>query len=153
MANVRDWDIFAAIATMIRTTGSFDEVAISDPPELSGRKASYRAIAVIMPGSGDESAEGFDDPDETQRVRRVSWQLMVIARDKEPEIRDRLAEQLLNSARDAIDDRCIAGQTIVGETHVFKDRYLPAIPPERRLIADGTFSYFIDGQDGHATNT
>ena len=151
MASVRDMDILGWIVSALKGTGAFNGVYMSDPPELSGKQAAYRALAVVQPVGGDESAEGWDDPDESQWARKVEWRLVILARDPDPTTRDRLAERLLNVARGAVDaDASILDATIIGRTHIYRDRWLPAVPPERQIEAIGTFTYLIDGPSGHA---
>ena len=141
---VRDWTILRDIIARLQTTGEFDDILVSDSPDLKGVRADRLAIAIVSPGSGDET-ETTDDQINDQIERRVKWSLEIRVRHADPQKRDERCEYLLNVARAALDYRELAGGTLPEWTRITQDRYEKPNPPERSLTATGEFTYLIDG--------
>ena len=141
---VNDSAIYAEIMRRLTATGRFARVAYADEPEIKGKAANLTSLAIVIPGPGDE-ADGWDDPEWSQSVRKVSWTLEIRVREKDPVERDAIVGRLMASARKAIDRQSLLGVTVTEQTRLRGDKPTTATPPERRQAMTGQFWYFIDG--------
>jgi hypothetical protein len=148
-ARATDWDILGDARDRLVATGAFDGVYRSAAPEDRGRKSADRYAAVVSAASWEE-VDPYDDEREVQSERRVAWTLTLIARDDDPELREKALARLLAVAQDALDGVALGpGITIPGWTRLRKGRYLPAEPPEQRMAVSGEFAYWVEGYAGH----
>ncbi len=141
---VRDTDIYAEIVRLLAATGKFSRVAYPDPTEIDGKSADNKTLAIVLPGSGDES-QGWDEAYEDRIVRKVSWTLEIAVRNSQPAARDELVVRLANLAHSTLDYQSLLGVTLPEWTKFKGDKTVPAKPPDRRIQLSGEFHYFVSG--------
>ena len=117
-------------------------------PEVRGQAAGDRLAAVVALSDWEEEDES-DDPTEVQVTRKVRWTLTLIARDEEPEERERLLSGLLVASQNALNGQSLAGITIPEWSKLRRGRLETASSPEQRMTVMGEFTYWIDGFSGH----
>jgi hypothetical protein len=139
---MRERDVRIAIRDALVETGAFSDVWLSGLPENYGGAASDLTAAAIEPASTTLTT-GWDTQlagglDYTARLH-----VTLLARHDDPQLRDDLAEQLLNTLHDAINGQSLAGYTLPGKTYVQSWTWQPPAPPERRIQAVATFAYLV----------
>ena len=69
--------------------------------------------------------------------------MTLLARHPDPQLRDELAEQLLDYLNNAINGQSLAGFTLPQKTMVTEWRWETATAPERRIAATISFAYLV----------
>jgi hypothetical protein len=151
MASTSDWDIFDDICGKLKATNAFDNIYRSADPETRGQSSEDRYAAVVKP-AGWEQTDESDDETTVQSTRRVSWTLILIVREDDPEARERKLDDLLATSQNALDGECLGGLTICGWTRLKSGRYETATGIEQRMTCSGEFKYWVEGFDENATD-
>jgi hypothetical protein len=117
-------------------------------PEDHGQGASSLTAAAIEPLS-TRLASGWDAAPAGGLGYRSELAVSLLARHPDPQLRDELAEQLLNLLINAVNGLSLAGLTIPQHTMITAWRWMPSRPPERRITATVGFAYIVtwDGFD------
>jgi hypothetical protein len=139
---VRERDVRIAIRDALLATGAFSDVWLSGLPEDYGGAASDLAVAAIQP-SGSSLTTGWDAQTQGALDYTARVNVTILARHEDPQLRDELAEQLLNFLHDAINGQSLAGFTLPAKTMVQSWNWQPPAPPERRIQAVVTFAYLV----------
>jgi hypothetical protein len=139
---MRERDVRNALKDALVVTGAFSDVWLTGLPENYGGAASDLTAASIEP-SGTSLTTGWDAQlagalDYTARLN-----VTLLARHDDPQLRDELAEQLLNTLHNSVNGQSLAGFTLPGKTYVMSWTWQPASPPERRISAVVTFAYLV----------
>jgi hypothetical protein len=139
---MRERDVRNALKEAMVATGAFSEVLLTGLPEQYAGAASDLTLAIIEPGSSSLTI-GWDAQlggglDYTARLN-----VTLLARHDDPQLRDELAEALLNTLHNAANGQSLAGITLPAKTLVQSWNWLPAAPPERRIAAVVTISYLV----------
>jgi hypothetical protein len=145
---MRERDVRNEIRDRLTDTGAFSLATLAGLPEATGFGASDLTAAAIEPQS-TQQVTGWDAQPFGGLEMMAQVLITILARHEDPTLRDELAEQLLNTAADAINGQSLAGMTVPGKTRITGWRWLPATPPERRIAGTLTFSYITtwDGLD------
>ncbi|WP_165221929.1 hypothetical protein [Aquisphaera insulae] len=77
--------------------------------------------------------------------------LTLMARHEDPEIRDDIAELLLNVAANSLWRSNLGGAAIASKTRVRSWAWQPTDAPERRIKAVLEYQYLVDGLTGFNT--
>ena len=147
----RERDVRSAIRDALVATGAFSDVWLTGLPEGFGQGASSLAAAAIEPLS-TRLADGWDAAPGGGLDYTAEITVTLLARHPDPQLRDELAEQLLNFLIDAVNGQSLAALTIPQHTMITSWRWLSPHPPERRINATVGFSYIVtwDGFDTSA---
>jgi hypothetical protein len=147
----RERDVRNAIKDALVATGAFSDVWLTGLPEDHGQGASSLAAAAIEPLS-TRLASGWDAAPAGGLGYRSELAVSLLARHPDPQLRDELAEQLLNLLINAVNGQSLAGLTIPQHTMITAWRWMPSRPPERRITATVGFAYIVtwDGFDASA---
>jgi hypothetical protein len=144
----RERDVRNAIKDALISTGAFSDVWLAGLPEGFGQGASDLTAAAIEPVS-TRLASGWDAAPAGGLDYTSELAVTLLARHPDPQLRDELAEQLLDFLINAINGRSLAALTIPQQTMITSWRWLPPRPPERRINATVGFAYIVawDGFD------
>jgi hypothetical protein len=140
----RERDIRRAVADALNATGAFDAVWIADPDDPTGNAASNWRAAGIRPGA-TTLLQGFDGAAGGGLVYRCQIPLTLVSRHEDQQVRDELAEELLNVARNALNGRGLGGLAIAQQTIVRSWTWMPPSPPERQVRAVIELHYLEEG--------
>ncbi|SRR5579883_517279 len=145
---MRERDVRNAIQAALLATGAFSDVWLSGLPENYGGAASDLTAAAIEP-SGTSLTAGWDAQTAGDLSFTARLTVTLLARHNDPQLRDELAEQLLDYLHNAINGQSLAGYTLPAKTLVHSWQWQPPAPPERRIAAVVSFAYLItwDGFD------
>ncbi len=143
---MRERDIRNAIRDALLATGAFSDCSISGLPEDSGSAASDLTAAAIEPLS-TAYFTGWDAQIEGGLCYDAQIKVTLLARKEDQQLRDELAEQLLEHLKNAVNGQSLAGLTLPGKTLVKSWRWMPAKAPERRITAMLMASYIEEGWD------
>lgn len=145
MSNSCERDVRVAVRDLLDATTAFDGVYLSGLPERRGERGGDLQAAAVEP---DETAAscGWDDVSGSS-VMTARATITLLARDDDPQTRDEMAERLLETARDALDGRSLAGKTLPEWTRIRSWTWLKPTPPERRIGATLEFRYLVDGRE------
>lgn len=140
----RDFDFLQAVAALLAATKQYDDVSLCSTPEITGRPASELAFVGIEITARDV----LDDYDSglaiwTEQI--LTLQFTFIYRHTDPIIRDRNVDYLIAVAESTLDRANPLSATIPDKNRFTKHRWLPAIPPERRVISTYQLIYPVDG--------
>jgi hypothetical protein len=138
----RERDVRVAIQQALLATNAFDDVWLTGLPESYGQGASSLAAAAIEPVS-TARATGWDGVPGGQLDYTASLKVTLLARHPDPQLRDELAEQLLDYLCDAVNGRSLADFTMPQFTCVLSWLWLAPAPPERRIAATVGFAYLV----------
>jgi hypothetical protein len=147
----RDRDIRLAMQTLLQATAAFDPggVVLTGLPEALGQGTSLQALATIDPLSTTQDFQkvgmGFDDAPGGSAIVDSTVTLTLIYRHEDAELRDEGVELLLDTALNALSGQCLATITMPAFTRFTGWKWDAATPPERRITATFTYSYFVDG--------
>jgi hypothetical protein len=149
---MRDRDVRNAIASALVATGAFDSggVWLTGMPEDSGTGASIFAAAAIEPDSGMQE-DRWDSQPAGGLVVSGLVRITLLYRYEDAQLRDEGAEQLLNTAANALNGQSLAGLTLPGLSRFTAWTWQPPAPPERRITAQFTYSYIVEGWGGYDT--
>ena len=138
----RERDVRNAINDALIATGAFSDVWITGLPERYGQGASDLTAAAIEP-VGTSFTMGWDAALAGDLDYTATCSVTLLARHPDPQLRDELAEQLLDYLHNAINGQSLAGFTLPQKTIVTGWRWQPAAPPERRIAATVSFAYLV----------
>ena len=147
----RERDVRNAIQNALIATGAFADVSLAGLPEGFGQGASDLTAAAIEPLS-TRLASGWDAAPTGGLDYTAELAVTLLARHPDPQLRDELAEQLLDFLIDSVNGQSLAGFTIPQHTMITCWRWLPPKPPERRINATVGFAYIVSW-DGFDTST
>jgi hypothetical protein len=139
---MRERDIRNAIRDALLATGAFSDVWLTGLPESYGGAASDLTAASIEPASTSLTT-GWDAQIAGALDYTARLTVTLLARHDDPQLRDELAEQLLNTLHNAVNGQSLAGLTLPAKTLIQSWTWQPAAPPERRIAAVVTFSYLV----------
>jgi hypothetical protein len=142
----RERDVRNAIQEALIATGAFSGVWLSGLPEGFGQAASELTAAAIEPLS-TRLATGWDAAPTGGLDYTAELIVTLLARHPDPQLRDELAEQLLDFMINAVNGQSLAGFTLPQQTMITSWRWLPAKPPERRISATVGFAYIVTWDD------
>ncbi len=142
MSNPCERDIRSAMRDLLEATSAFDGVYLSGLPEHRGERGGDLRAAAIEPGE-TEAASRWDDLS-GPLVMTARATIILMARDDDPQTRDEAAEELLQTAFDALDGRSLAGRTLPEWTGIRSWSWRKPTPPERRIEAVLEFRYLVD---------
>jgi hypothetical protein len=138
----RERDVRNAIQASLVATGGFSDVWLSGLPENHGHGASSLTSAAIEP-VGSRQSGGWDAVPAGALEFRAELAVTLLARHPDPQLRDELAEQLLDYLINAVNGKSLAGFTIPQCTTVASWRWLAPKAPERRIAATVAFTYLV----------
>lgn len=138
----RERDVRNAVKDALIATGAFSDVWLTGLPEAFGQGAGELAAAAIEP-LATRLATGWDAAPAGGLDYSSELTVTLLARHPDPQLRDELAEQLLDFLINAVNGQSLAGFTIPQQTMIASWRWLPARPPERRINATVGFAYIV----------
>jgi hypothetical protein len=144
----RDRQLLALVADLLRATGEFDEVTTWGLPEARGSGAQEDRLAALELRGWEESDQSNDYAGIPQD-RTVAFALTILVRIADPDPRDDEADRLLNVAMNALNGASLAGANYPDRTRLRRGAWLPARAPERRLVAQGQFTYPVPDFPDH----
>jgi hypothetical protein len=147
----RERDVRNAIKDALVATGAFSDVWLTGLPEEHGQGASDLTAAAIEPLS-TRLAGGWDAAPGGGLEYASEVAVSLLARHPDPQLRDELAEQLLNLLINAVNGQSLAGLTIPQQTMIASWRWMPPRPPERRITATVGFTYIATWDSFDTTN-
>jgi hypothetical protein len=139
---MRERDVRTAIHDALVATHAFGAVLLSGLPEDCGAGASDLTAAAIEP-AGTSLTTGWDAQLAGGLDFTATCTVTLLARHEDPQLRDELAEQLLDYLHNAVNGQSLAGFTLPGKTMVASWRWQPPAPPERRIAATVSFAYLV----------
>jgi hypothetical protein len=139
---MRERDVRNAIKTALWATGVFDDIWLTGLPEDYGRGASQLRAAAIEPAA-TALATGWDAPIAGGLDFKAQCIVTLLARHEDPQLRDELAEQLLDTLHNAVNGQSLAGFTLPVKTLVTSWLWQPPLAPERRITATVSFAYLV----------
>ncbi|MGO9598122.1 MAG: hypothetical protein ACLP7Q_09030 [Isosphaeraceae bacterium] len=150
MLSFRERDIRNLIGDLLDQTGAFDGVYLSGLPEERGETCGDSRAVVIEP----DMTTRADPTDDFDGDPLLSCQLKLIfmARDEDPQVRDEVAELLLNVAAVALDGNTLSGMVLPSRTKIRSWSWQKPVAPERRITAILEFQYLGDGWAGFNTS-
>jgi hypothetical protein len=146
MTAFRDRDAFAAILQALNATGEFAEVAFPAALDTSPVGASRTPLAVVVP------VQWAEDPDASSMamIRRVTYNLILVARAESPRDRFETLDRLTSIAQNALEGSTLGGFCMPPLSHLRRGQFdAHSRHPELRLAIEGGFSYLIDSPNGH----
>lgn len=139
----RERDVRLALQAALVATGAFSEVWVTGLPEDYGRGASDLTAAAIEPVATRFTA-GWDSVPAGMVDLTATLRVTLLARHPDPQLRDELAEQLLDVLANAANGQAlVAGFTVPQKTVVTDWTWLDAAAPERRIRATVSYSYLL----------
>jgi hypothetical protein len=138
----RERDVRNAIKTALVATGAFSDVWLTGLPEDYGHGASELTAAGIDPVSTSLTT-GWDAQTAGSLDYTATCTVTLLARLEDAQLRDELAEQLLDILHNAVNGVSLASFTLPGTTMVTSWRWNPPAPPERRISATVSFAYLV----------
>jgi len=138
----RERDVRNAIHAALVATGAFSDVWITGLPEKCGQGASDLTAAAIEP---DRTifTKGWDAAIAGQLDYTATCTVTLLARHPDAQLRDELAEQLLDYLNNAVNGQSLAGFTLPQKTMVVGWQWQPTAAPERRIAATVSFAYLV----------
>lgn len=136
----RERDVRNAMRDALLATSAFDDVLIGRDVEDYGA-GGIGAWCRIDP-IGDSGRGMWDEGDELEVTSKVK--ITITARHEDQQMRDEMAERLVNVARNAINDQSHASLTMPGLTGFDSARWLPPKHPARQVEATFSYRYFQD---------
>jgi hypothetical protein len=138
----RDRDILKAIAGLIRNTNQFDDVFTWGMPEFQGSSASEVKVACVEITNFEEHTQA-DDFAAIPQDRTIYFDITVLVRMNDPDLRDDEADRLVNVCANALTGQSILGQTVLDWTRIARGRWLKATAPERRVVCSSQCTYTV----------
>lgn len=138
----RERDVRNAIKDILVATGAFSNVWLTGPPQDFGQGASELTAAAIEPVS-TRLASGWDAAPSGGLGYTCQLTVSLLARQSDPQLRDELAEQLLDFLINAVNGQSLAGFTIPQLTMVTSWQWQAPVPPERCITATVRFTYLV----------
>lgn len=149
-ADARERDIRRAAIDLLKATGEFDDVYAYSMPEEQGQAAGDLKAAVVLPISGSDSLE-YDDVGNGRPLCKLTFHIVVMVRNDDPQVRDETAEMLLSFAKNAVNGKSLAGLTFPATTIVRNHQWVPEKPPERQIRCVVQASYETPGWTDYNT--
>lgn len=145
----RGRDVRNDIAARLSGTGLFSAVRLASPDEITIPGSDFAAVA-IEPGPWKE-IDRWDDGfgEDITIVAEERAVVTVLVRNSDPQIRDELAEQLVQAVKDAVDGQSLGLITMPDFTRAAEGRPLPARASERRHVVAVVFQYLVQNWAGH----
>jgi hypothetical protein len=147
----RERDVRNLIRDLLDQTGAFDAAYLSGLPEASGKPAGESRLVAIAPVETSLAAPDTWDDAGGDLLLTCRVGLTLQARHEDPQIRDELAELLLCTAANAINDSTLGGASLPGRTRICSWSWQTPIAPERRILAVLEDQYLADGPTGFNT--
>jgi hypothetical protein len=150
---MRDRDVYEAIRAALVATGAFELVQISGEPAAGPTPATTPCVAQIIPGNGEDR----DLWDPVEPVRVVQYQVVVMARETDPQAKLDLAELAGNAAKGVLSHKsfCNDGNgngTMPGWTTIKTDRQNSGRKnPDGGVVLSGQFAYLVENDDFDVT--
>jgi hypothetical protein len=138
----RERDVRNAIRDALVATHAFSGVWLSGLPEDYGQGASELTAAAIEPVATTYTT-GWDAQTDGGLDFTATLNVTLLARHEDPQLRDELVEQLLDTLANAVNGVSLASFTLPGKTFVQSWRWQPALAPERRIQASVTYAYIV----------
>jgi hypothetical protein len=138
----RERDVRNAIQAALMATGVFSDVWITGLPEKYGQAASDLTAAAIEPDH-TTFTKGWDAALAGNLDYTATCTVTLIARHQDAQLRDELAEQLLDYLNNVVNGQSLAGFTLPQKTMVIEWNWKPAEHPERRIAATVSFAYLV----------
>ena len=150
--SMRDRDVRNAIQLLLLSTNVFDAVWLGVLPEGASEAASNLCSAAIEP---DRSAftPAWDSGVVSGVVVTSRVQLTFSARHSDPQLRDELAELLLNTAGNALNGEQLGGLVMPQMTRFLSWEWQTPSPPERRIISVFEYQYLQTGWNSLDTSS
>jgi hypothetical protein len=145
----RERDIRNLIHDLLDQTGAFDGIYLSGLPEERGAAAADSRSISIDPAETTRSEPSDDSGGDLLMTCHV--QLTLLARHEDPQLRDEMAELLLNIATDTLGGISLGGQTLPARTRIVSWTWEKPTAPERRITAVFEYQYLVDGPSGFNT--
>ncbi len=139
----RERDVRNAIQVALVATGAFSDVWITGLPDRYGQGASDLTAAAVEPDR-TSFTKGWDAAPAGQLDYTATCRVTVLARHPDAQLRDELAEQLLDHVCNAVNGVSLAGFTLPQRTMVTGWQWQPAAAPERRIAATVSFAYLVN---------
>ena len=149
-ADARERDVRTAACQALAATGAFESVYPYAMPEDRGRRAGDLRAAVVAPINGSNTQE-YDDITTGRPLCRMTFHVIVLARDDDAQTRDEAADRLLSVVKNALNGVSLAGLTFPFTTMVRSVQWLQPTPPERSVRAVVEAAYEVP--DWNAFNT
>ncbi|MHB1558862.1 MAG: hypothetical protein ACYC61_15525 [Isosphaeraceae bacterium] len=138
----RERDVRNAIQASLLATGAFSDVWLTGLPEDYGQGASNITAAAIEPVATRQLG-GWDSSPAGALELRADLAVTLLARHPDPQLRDELAEQLLDYLINAVNGSSLAGLTVPQCTLVTSWKWQSPKAPERRITATVEFTYLV----------
>lgn len=147
----RERDVRNAIQAALIASGAFNDVWLSGLPEHCGQGADDLTAAAIEPVQGHLTT-GWDAQILGGLDYTATCNVTLLARHPDPQLRDEMAERLLDTLANAVNGATlVAGYTVPGRSYVQSWRWAPPTPPERRIQAVVTYSFFVTWESWDVT--
>lgn len=149
MIAYRDRDAFAAILQTLKDTGEFADVLFPAPLDAAPVGADRAPLAVVVPIRWVEESDVSSDA----LLRRVSYDLVLVARAEDPRDRFETLDRLTSVVQNAVEGSTLGGACPNRSSRLRHGQYdSKARHPETRLTIDGAFSYWIETPNAHNTS-
>ncbi len=135
---MRDRDVRNAIQALLVNTNVFDAVSLTALAVSGSEASSTRCGASIEPDSS-EVTPTWDSAVSGAVIVTSRLHIRFSARHSDPQLRDELAELLVNTASNTLNGQQLNGLCIPQMTRFLSWAWQPPCPPER--IINGLFSY------------
>lgn len=142
----RERDVRSAIQAKLLATGAFSDVWLTGLPDNYGQGSSDITAASIEPVATSMKT-GWDTTPDGGLYFSTALTVTILARHSDPQLRDELAEQLLSNLINCVAGQSLADFTLPVLTLVNAWQWKPPTPPERRIVANVSFGYLIEGWD------
>ena len=143
--SVRDRDVRQAAKDALNATGQFDAVYLSGLPEDYGQAAGQLRVAVIEMGNEFRVNDLWDSAQDGGLTVDGEAHITVLVRDQDPQVRDELAELLINVISNTLNGVAMDSWTTEQTSFVMRWRPIPSQAPERRMMAVYEYQYFVEG--------
>ena len=145
----RDFDILLECVRLLTATSQFDAVTACSTPEISGRMPASQAFGVGVEQDTIVPSNIWDGDGSIGIQISSTFKITFIGRHDDPILRDKTLDRLINVAATTIGGGSILGVTI-GDSNQFKShKWMPATPPERRVVSIFQYVYTVDGDSGY----
>jgi hypothetical protein len=139
--NSRDQQAYAALLTLLSSSGAFQDVIFGDALQRSRSGADGYPLAVVTPRSWEES----DDFDPVLLVRRVSFTITVVVKGEDGGTQFDVLDGLASALQGVVDHSDLGGTSLAALTKIRSGRYGQATHhPEQSIELDGSFTTLID---------
>lgn len=146
-AAVRDRDVFQRLVEVVEATGEFSEVVYL-LPGTEPEPADHNPVLGVVPRGWEETDSG----DGAGLTRSVRYQIWIIVKDLEPQVRYDWGDRLACLVQNLLDGSSLGGACIPALS-VLRHGTIPKTTDANALtlVLDGTFVYGVDPAKGRAT--